>query len=342
MAKKDYMNKKNKIALLFLLSTKFALAMIVDCAERLPKEIQYIITQKQIGKQWWYCKQTYDIERVYSVSWNEDSTCLATGSVDNKARIFDIKTKQLIACFDHGNWVNSVSWNNNGTCLATGSDDKRARIFDVKTQQSVACFDHGNWLNSVSWNNDSTCLATGSRDKKVRIFDVETRKLVACFDHGDCVNSVNWNNDSTCLATGSDDKKARIFDIKTQQLVACFDHDDWVNAVSWNNNGTCLATGSDNKARIFEWHKNATIAQLVLKYALLTWLLIEKPNKKITTRDQLLLDVAYKCGLTEKYATDIWKTFPKPMQKALWRTMEYRIKKYGKEHGKERLDEQEK
>ena len=154
---------------------------------------------------------------------------------------------------------------------------------------------------------------------------------------------MSWNNNGTCLATGSWDNKARIFDIKTQQLVACFEHGDLVRSVSWNNDGTCLSTGSyDNKARIFEWHKNATIAQLVLKYALLTWLLIEKPNKKITTRDQLLLDVAYKCRLTQKYATDIWKTFSKPMQKALWRTMEYRIKKYGKEHGEERLHEQEK
>jgi WD40 repeat protein len=328
-------SKKNKIALLFLLSANVVVGMIIDRVISLPQEVQGIIVQcLQGGRQWWYCAQIYDHNScVNSVSWNNDGTHIATGSDDTKARIFDVKTGRLVACFDHNNWVRSVSWNPAGTHVATGSFDKKARIFEVKTGQLVNSFEHNCMVNSVSWNPAGTHVATASEDQ-VRIFNAITGQLVNSFAHNCTVTSVSWNHDGTYLATGLNDGKAQIFDVSTGRVVACFDYGDcFLKSVRCNHDGTHLATGSGNgKVRIFKHHKNATIAQLMLRYVFFnTWLLIEKPDKNtITTPELLLSDVAGRYQLNHQHLVATWNTFPEPMRDAIWRTMRYRIEKYGK------------
>ncbi len=418
---------KKRIALLFLFGTNLLLGMISDVIQTLPREISNIITKNvQVGKQWWYCKPIYDMNAnwLQSMSWSHDGTHLATASQDNKARIFDVKTKELLVCFDHTDWVQSVCWSNDGAFLATGSKDKRARIFDVKKQQLLMCFDHTSSVQSIDWSNDGTRLATASFDKKAQIFDIKNQILFACFHHDADLCSVRWNRDSTRLATASRDNKARIFDMKTKKLFACFDHNAWVYSIawssdnaclavgchdenirifnvetkqlltcfnynkghspvlvnlsnnwvylaihesmdkgvqvfdakrkqrlagfkhptyvyniSWSNDDRCLATASYDKIRIFERYENPTLAQLSLKYALLNWLLIEKPDKRMIEEsytydeaiEKILLDVTKKCGLNYyKECVKPWQTFPLKMQEAIARTMQHRIKEYGK------------
>ena len=282
--------------------------------------------------QWWYLQHAFEHDnRVESVCFNFSSTQFATACDDNKARIFDVKTKKEEAVFKHDNCVRSVCFNPSGTQFATACDDKKARIFDVATKKEEAVFTHDNRVRSICFNSSGTQLATACSDKRARIFDVKTKKEEAVFEHDDCVFSVCFNPSGTQLATGSWDRKARIFDIKTKKEETVFEHDDWVRSVCFNPSGTQFAISCDDKkARIFARYDDYTVEQLMLKKALVTWLLIEKPNQYITTREALFADVAEKCDISVDGLVATWKTFPEDMQAAILRTMQHRITRYGK------------
>ena len=163
------------------------------------------------------------------------------------------------------------------------------------------------------------------------MFDVQEKKEIASFPHNDLVNSACFNNTGTLLVTASDDKTARIFDVQTHKEIASFPHNGWVYSVCFNNTGTLLATASsDKKARIFARYDDYTLDQLILKKAFNTWLLVEKPDKKLDSLEKLLADVACKHEYSYNTLLGVWKTFPEDMQDALWRTMQHRIQTHGK------------
>ena len=72
---------------------------------------------------------------INSVSFSPDGTKVVTGSDDNLAIIWNVKTGEIIGeplkC--HSDAINSVSFSPDGTRIVTGSQDKLAIIWDVKT-----------------------------------------------------------------------------------------------------------------------------------------------------------------------------------------------------------------
>lgn len=124
---------------------------------------------------------------------------------------------------------------------------------------------------------------------------------------------------------------ARIYEYSTRKHLASFRHNTYVNDETFDPSGKYVTTASnDGNARIFKRHDTITIPQVMLKNALLTWLLIEKPDKKIESLEQLLTDVEKKYELSYEELITTWSSFPETMQGALLRTMLHRIQEYGK------------
>ena len=184
-----------------------------------------------------------------------------------------------------------------------------------------------------TYSNSSEKLCAIARDGTARIFDRQTKKEIASFAHGVWIYSACLDPSEKLLTTASWDRKARIFDRETQKEIASFLHSDRVNSACLDPSGKLLATASnDGKVHIFAQYDDYTLEQLLFKKALLTWLLVEKPNKKIDTLDNLIKDVALKCTIPYEELIKIWSTFPEKMQNAIWRTMHYKIQKYGKDY----------
>lgn len=286
---------------------------------------------------------------VDSVCFSPNGNKLATGSY-KEATIFDLTTKQKVISFPHNDWVNSVCFNliDNQLQLATASNDKNnkmAYVFDCIANTKTASFPHEDNVNSVRLSpNDNNQLATASSDSSVRIFDLITNKEVVVLQHNHCVNGVCFNPHGSQLATASDDiygslffpilskapSKIRIFTLTTNQEVASFQHNDYVHSMSFSHNQ--LATASYDKiVRIFTRYTTWTFKQSLLKKITTLWLCVEKPSRDITSVELLFKTLQSKFGLDYQELCDIWKTFPENMQLALWRTIDYKIKKYGKE-----------
>lgn len=203
-----------------------------------------------------------------------------------------------------------------------------AHIIDLKTEKEIAAFsDDNDKINSIHFSPCGQFIATTSNDCKAHIFNIQTQEKITSFPHPSMIDSAHFTSDGKQLLITSC-FRANIFDLQTQRKIAFFNHSGHLSQV--DDIGKKFIVYSCQKVDLFERYDDYTINQVTLKNALLTWLLIEKPNKQINTFAKLLEDIAIKCEISAQKLHKIWKTFPKAMQAAIWRTMLYRIKKYGK------------
>ena len=69
---------------------------------------------------------------VNSVSFSPDGLTLASGSLDNTVRLWDVASgEEKTKLEGHSDYVNSVSFSPDGLALASGSFDNTVRVWDV-------------------------------------------------------------------------------------------------------------------------------------------------------------------------------------------------------------------
>jgi WD40 repeat protein len=208
---------------------------------------------------------------VESVAWSPDGQRLATGSVDNTAKVWEAATgRELLTFFDHQDRITSVAWSPDGKRLATGSWDQTAKAWAATTRSTASAATgfalaaprrevltlngHVDSVSSVSWSPDGKRLATGSADNTAKVWDAGTgRELLTLKGHEDNVDNVSWSPDGRRLATGSRDSTAKVWDAETgRELLTLKGHESWVRSVAWSPDGERLATaGKDGIVQVF-------------------------------------------------------------------------------------------
>ena len=111
-------------------------------------------------------------EIVREVAFSPDGTMLASGSVDNTIRLWDMATR---TCRRHPHRdsgpVFGVAFSPDGTMLASGGADNKVRLWDAATRACAATFSgHSEPVTSVAFSPDGTILASSSHDKTVRLW----------------------------------------------------------------------------------------------------------------------------------------------------------------------------
>ncbi len=203
--------------------------------------------------------------RIRSVAFSPDGTILASGSVDNTIKLWDIATHAPIATLEHTDRANSVAFSPDGTILASGSID-HITLWDVATGKNIATLAEHPYTNrSLAFSPDGTTLASGSGDH-IRLWDVEMRIPITTLRHrqGDVVYSVIFSPDGTILASGSHDHIVKLWDVATGENIATLEgHTGAVSSVAFSPNGLILASGSeDSTVRLWDVAAGENIATL--------------------------------------------------------------------------------
>ena len=109
-------------------------------------------------------------EAVHSVAWSQDSTMIASGSVDI-AKVWDVATEHVEHVLPHNGTVNGIAWEPNNTGrLATGSTDGSVNIWDVNSSARAIYRGHSGAVMSVSWGLNG--LASGAADHNIIVWKV--------------------------------------------------------------------------------------------------------------------------------------------------------------------------
>ena len=122
----------------------------------------------------WKLERTLETHsEVNTVCFSPDEKTLASGSKDNKVRLWNVETgvntKTLVG---HSDYVNSVCFSPDGKTLASGSDDKTVRLWNVETGENTKTLTGKlYYVNSVCFSPDGKTLAFGTKSHTVCLWD---------------------------------------------------------------------------------------------------------------------------------------------------------------------------
>uniref|UniRef100_A0A8J6ZUS6 Novel STAND NTPase 1 domain-containing protein n=1 Tax=Desmonostoc muscorum LEGE 12446 TaxID=1828758 RepID=A0A8J6ZUS6_DESMC len=197
---------------------------------------------------------------VYSVSFSPNGKTIATASLDNTARLWNLQGQLLQEFKGHRHGVGSVSFSPDGKTIATASSDNTARLWMLNGQLLQEFKGHQAEVYSVSFSPDGKTIATASLDNTARLWNLQGQLLQEFKGHQAYIWDVSFSPDGKTIATASLDKTARLWTLNGQLLQEFKGHQERVYGVSFSPDGKTIATASEDKtARL--WTLNGQLLQ---------------------------------------------------------------------------------
>ena len=145
------------------------------------------------------------LDGLTSVSWNNDGTKLASGSMDQTVKRWDLSTGAcLLTQYVDGD-VNSIQFSPSGDIIAAGCEDGTVQLIDVATAEVTRALsiDAGfGGMHSVSFSPSGDIIAVGRRSGKFYFVDAAAGQVKSSVSVDGEVCSVAYTPDGTKLAAG--------------------------------------------------------------------------------------------------------------------------------------------
>jgi WD40 repeat protein len=192
-------------------------------------------------------------DSLYAAALSPDGTLLATGSYDQQAKLWDVKTgKELRTLTGHNGAIFDVAFHPQGKILATASADRTVKLWSVATGERLDTF--GQPLKDVTcvvFSPDGRYVAAGAADSRLRIWKLSpTAKentnplIITRFAHEGALLDLSYARDGKLLATSGEDRAVKLWETKTFTEQAAFENQpDWVPALALAPDSQWLLAG---------------------------------------------------------------------------------------------------
>lgn len=190
---------------------------------------------------------------IFSLKWNKRGDYLLSGSVDNTAIIWDVRTGDVKQQFkNHSAPTLDVDWRTD-TSFATCSTDKMIYVCRLGEAQPLRTFQgHEDEVNAIRWDPSGSLLASCSDDFSAKIWSMKSDRCIYDFkEHTKEIYTIKWSptgpgtnnpNKDLVLASASFDASIKIWDVKVGKcLHSLTKHTDPVYSVSFSPDGEYLA-----------------------------------------------------------------------------------------------------
>ncbi len=109
---------------------------------------------------------------VWSVDISPNNIFIISGGVDDKARLWDFKTLELIASYVHNSDIRATKFNSNGTLYLSGSLDNTLHQYSVTNKLEIpgADLNHQNQILWAEYLNKGDTLITAGRDNGFKVW----------------------------------------------------------------------------------------------------------------------------------------------------------------------------
>jgi len=210
---------------------------------------------------------------IIALAFSRDGRKLVSGSGDNTARIWDVRTGKCVQTLrGPENSVYGVAFSPDGRRVLTGSFDKTARIWSAEDGTCMAVLrEHSAEVHPVAWNPEGDILATGGYDRTVSLWQPDGKLLRTVKDLPGHVVCLDFHpTEAKLLATTGDNGKDECWIIDTttgKQLGRFQQHTSTVFAGRFSPDGKRIAsTGGDNsESLIWSVDDGSVLATLVGK-----------------------------------------------------------------------------
>lgn len=198
---------------------------------------------------------------VRAVDISHDGRLVAAGGSDHIVHVWDTRTGQSTAQFDHAHWraIQSVRFNKWGNHVLSAGDDYTARLFGLEDPQGPRGEYHGQLdvVYDIEVGAADLYVATAGQDRCVRIWPFTTAlyPLYVLSTHTNTVWGAHFSQDARFLITASDDHTSDLWQFTTptfsagdgekqdvafspsSQYVLCSREDGLVTAWDWQTGG---------------------------------------------------------------------------------------------------------
>ena len=249
----------------------------------------------------WEAKTGKPIERkfaghsdtVLSVAFSPDGKKLLTSSYDKTARVWNVKTGELLTTLrGHTWWVWQAAFSNDGKQIVTVSQDGTALVWTdasgdwtapERIRKSPPFAGHQGAVYTAAFSPDGSLVASGGYDKRVLVWKpselkpvdftalsrdanaVPASRFTPLDGHLAAVRSVSFSPDGRFCLSGAHDNTVKAWDVAAGKIVKTFrGHDSWVRGCRFSPDGEkIVSVGYDHKVKL--WSVSAYGEERVLR-----------------------------------------------------------------------------
>jgi eukaryotic-like serine/threonine-protein kinase len=189
-------------------------------------------------------------DEVSCLSWSPTTTYLASGSLDNTVRIWNIKTQQTVLTYmGHTQGVEAVSWSRSeqASLIASGGKDESVRTWDSQGNDKASYPNQGAEVSSLAWTPGNGFIFVGTRGAGLHEIAV-IKAHVTQLGTNTVIETLALSLNGHYLAIGLRSGIVTILSLPGGKLFHTYSRRaNSVYGLAWSSDNTLLAIGGSDK-----------------------------------------------------------------------------------------------
>lgn len=192
---------------------------------------------------------------VTSVSLSSNGTQLATGSLDQSARIWSTADGTAVATMQVGSAVEAVAWNPDGSKLATGTENHSVVLWSASGTLIKRETNWGASVSSLAWRKDSNLLFLGTNGNGLHALQISNYKRYGHNTPQVLVNAIATSPDGKLLALALNSGRVYFADLGNNwaDVAAIAPEHGAALSIAWSPDNAMLVVGyADGNAIVYD------------------------------------------------------------------------------------------
>jgi WD40 repeat protein len=214
-------------------------------------------------------------DAIYSAALSSDGKILATGSYDQKIKLWSVATgEELSTLSGHNGAVFGLAFRPDGKILASASADRTVKLWNVEARKRTDTLSQPlKDQYTVLFSADGKRLYAGGADSRIRVWQVsdtavETTNpmLDAHFAHEGTILRLAFAPDGATLLSCADDRTVKLWstaDLKQKRVLD--KQRDWSSAAAFLSNDRVAIGRMDGSLDVYDARTGETLTATTLK-----------------------------------------------------------------------------